>query len=112
LDIDKEMLKGYIESMLLSLLMKEDLYGYELSKRIKSLSNDTFELKEGTLYVVLKRLENNNLVCPYWDDGQSGGGRRRYYKITTEGLIYLAKKKEEWSFFKTIIDAFFDSFEA
>ena len=112
MDIDKEMLKGYIESILLSLLIKEDLYGYELSKRIKTISNDTFELKEGTLYVVLKRLENNNLVSPYWDDGQSGGGRRRYYKITTEGLNYLTKRKEEWAFFKKIIDAFFNSCES
>jgi PadR family transcriptional regulator PadR len=107
LDIDKEMLKGYIESIILSLIVKEDLYGYEISKRVKILSLNTFELKEGTLYVVLKRLENNNLVCPYWDDSQSGGGRRRYYKITAEGLEYLANKKEEWSFFKNIIDTFF-----
>ena len=107
MDIDKEMIKGYIESIILSLLKNEDLYGYEISKRVRSISRDTFELKEGTLYVVLKRLENNNLILPYWDDTESGGGRRRYYKITEQGIDYLFNKKDEWMFFRNIIDTFF-----
>lgn len=107
MDINKEMLKGYIESIILSLLKNEDLYGYEISKRVRNISRNTFELKEGTLYVVLKRLENNNLISPYWDDTESGGGRRRYYKITEQGIAYLLKSKDEWMFFKNIIDTFF-----
>ncbi|MDP4177011.1 MAG: PadR family transcriptional regulator [Bacillota bacterium] len=106
MEIDKEMIKGYIESIILSLLKKEDLYGYEISKRIRSISRDKFEIKEGTLYVVLKRLENCKLISPYWDDTETGGGRRRYYKITNEGTEYLSKKIEEWNFFKDIIDLF------
>lgn len=106
MEIDKEMIKGYIESIILSLLKNDDLYGYEISKRIRSISKDTFEIKEGTLYVVLKRLENNKLIVPYWDDTESGGGRRRYYKITAEGHEYLSNRKKEWSFFKGIIDTF------
>jgi len=107
LDLDKEMIKGYIESIILSLVKNEDLYGYEISKRVKNFSEDTFELKEGTLYAVLKRLENNELVSPYWDDTESGGGRRRYYKITDRGIHYLNRKKEEWLFFRSVIDTFF-----
>lgn len=107
MSIDKETIKGYIESIILSLLKNEDLYGYEISKRVRSISENTFELKEGTLYVVLKRMENNNLVSPYWDDTESSGGRRRYYKITDAGREYLIRKKEEWIFFKNIIDVFF-----
>lgn len=106
MEIDKEMIKGYIESIILSQLHQEDLYGYEISKRIRSISENTFEIKEGTLYVVLKRLENSKLITPYWDDTESGGGRRRYYKITAEGKEYLVKRKEEWNFFKAIIDTF------
>ncbi|MDR3602817.1 MAG: helix-turn-helix transcriptional regulator [Desulfosporosinus sp.] len=54
MDIDKEAIKGYVESILLSLLKNEDLYGYEIAKRVRNISKDTFEIKEGTLYVVLK----------------------------------------------------------
>lgn len=107
MEIDKETIKGYTESIILSLLKKEDLYGYEISKRIRAISENTFEIKEGTMYVVLKRLENNNFILPYWDDTESGGGRRRYYKITEEGIQYLIVKKKEWDFFKNIIDVFY-----
>lgn len=105
--MDKEMIKGYIESIILSVLENEDLYGYEISKRIRNISENTFEIKEGTMYVVLKRLENNELISPYWDDTESGGGRRRYYKITEQGINYLKNKKDEWLFFKNIIDTFY-----
>ncbi|MFL0250174.1 PadR family transcriptional regulator [Clostridium neuense] len=64
-------------------------------------------IKDGTLYVVLKRLEKNNLISPYWDDTETGGGRRIYYKITEDKKNYLVTKKEEWFFFKNIIDIFF-----
>ncbi|MFL0267967.1 PadR family transcriptional regulator [Candidatus Clostridium radicumherbarum] len=107
MEIDKEMIKGYIESIILSVLVNEDLYGYEISKRIKNISENTFEIKEGTMYVVLKRLETNELISPYWDDTESGGGRRRYYKITEKGVNYLNNKKSEWTFFKNIIDTFY-----
>ena len=107
MEINKEMLKGYLESIILSLLQKEDLYGYEILKRIKEKSNDTFSIKEGTLYIILKRLEVNNLISSYWSNSISGGGRRRYHKITEEGLSYLKEKKSEWLFFKGILNNFF-----
>ncbi|MDD4347369.1 MAG: helix-turn-helix transcriptional regulator [Desulfitobacteriaceae bacterium] len=72
------------------------------------MSKNTFEIKKGTLYVVLKRLENNHLVMPYWDDTKTGGGRRRYYKITDQGMGYLTRKKDEWVFFRAVIDTFFE----
>lgn len=107
MDVNSEVLKGYIDLILLSLLLNESLYGYELSRRIRISSNETFELKEGTLYLALKRLEKNDLVEGYWDDTQSGGGgRRRYYKITERGINRLNIKKSEWLFFRNLIDGF------
>lgn len=106
MEINKEMIKGYIESIILSLLENEDLYGYDIAKKIRNLSEEMFEIKEGTMYVVLKRLENNELVESYWDDSISGGGRRRYHHITDEGKKYLEKSRKEWNFFKGIVDNF------
>jgi len=106
MEINKEMIKGYIESIILSLLVDEDLYGYDIAKKIRNVSEETFEIKEGTMYVVLKRLESNGLVESYWDDSISGGGRRRYHHVTDEGKRYLERTKEEWQFFKTIVDKF------
>jgi len=100
------MIKGYIESIILSLLADEDLYGYDIAKKIRNISEEMFEIKEGTMYVVLKRLENNGLVESYWDDSASGGGRRRYHHITDKGKKYLENSQREWRFFKNIIDKF------
>lgn len=106
MEIDKEILKGYIDTILLSLLHKQPLYGYELAKRAREMSGGSFELKEATLYLALKRLEKQHLVTSYWDDSVSGGGRRKYYKITDDGALRLQNKKQEWEFLKNTIDIF------
>ena len=59
LEVNKEVLKGHIDTLILSLLHNRDMYGYELAKLVRQKSDDQFELKEGTLYLSLKRLEKN-----------------------------------------------------
>ena len=81
MELNKEIIKGHVESIILSLLQEKDLYGYEISKLIRENSKEAFEVKDGTLYVVLKRLEKLGLVISYWGDCKSGGGRRKYFKI-------------------------------
>ncbi|EFM09485.1 transcriptional regulator, PadR-like family [Paenibacillus curdlanolyticus YK9] len=108
MDLNKEMIKGNIESVILSQLKEEDLYGYEICKRIRDISEHTFEIKEGTLYIVLKRLEKNGMVRSYWNEStESGGGRRRYYQINEEGIRYLTERKQQWDFLKNMMDLFY-----
>lgn len=107
LEFDKEVLKGYIDSIVLSTLKTEDMYGYLILKKIKEISNDQFEIKEATLYVSLKRLEKRGLLKGYWNDNsKTNGGRRRYYKITKDGLNTLKENSKEWNVLKIIIDKF------
>jgi PadR family transcriptional regulator PadR len=108
MEINKEMLKGYIDTILMSLIKECPMYGYELAKRVREISEETFELKEGTLYLSLKRLEKNGYVTSYWDDSESGGGRRKYYSITDEGINYIHKKNEQWVFMRKLIDKFME----
>ena len=105
MEINKEILKGYIDTIILSMIDRRDMYGYELSKYVKEESNHAFELKEGTLYLALKRLETNGLTESYWDESFEGG-RRKYYRITDVGKAFLMSKKDEWTFFKKIMDQF------
>lgn len=107
MEINKETLKGYLESIVLITILKEDLYGYDIVKKIQSFSNNTFEIKEGTVYVILTRLKNNGLITSYWGDDESNGGRRKYNRITKEGVEYLKNKKEEWLYFNNILEVFF-----
>lgn len=108
MEVNKEMVKGCIESIILSLLKNDKMYGYDISKKIRTISKETFKIKEGTLYVVLKRLENSKFVQSYWDDSESGGGRRKYHHITKDGLKYLEDKEKEWEFFKNIMNKFLE----
>jgi PadR family transcriptional regulator PadR len=105
LEIEREMLKGYIDIIILALLYGEDLYGYELGKRVKNLTQNSFELKEGTLYLAFKRLEQSGFISSYWGE-ESVGGRRKYYKLLPDGRRHLSARKKEWEHLKKIMDLF------
>jgi PadR family transcriptional regulator PadR len=105
LGIEKELLKGHIDIIILALLYGEDLYGYELAKRAKKQTGNRFELKEGTLYLAFKRLERSRFVKSYWG-GESEGGRRKYYSILPKGRQYLLAAKREWEQLRVIMNLF------
>lgn len=111
MEISKEVLKGHIDTIILSLLNTKEMYGYELAKLVREKSGEQFELKEGTLYLSLKRLEKNNWITSYWGDEQGPGGRRKYYKLTELGTSGLKEKYEEWQFIKRILDSFLEGGE-
>lgn len=107
LEFDKEVLKGYIDSIVLSVLYDEDMYGYLIAKKIKEKSMSEFDIKEATLYVSLKRLEKKGYLKGYWNDSEgTSGGRRRYYSITQEGKEIFIRSSEEWNALKGILDNF------
>lgn len=106
LEISREILKGHIDTLILSLLHQRDMYGYELAKIVREKSEEQFELKEGTLYLSLKRLEKNNWISSYWGDEQGPGGRRKYYKVTSLGKQNFEAKRLEWQFVKKMMDSF------
>ena len=95
--LNKELLKGSTNMLVLSLLENENMYGYQMIKKLSEKSQNIFELKEGTLYPILHSLEEKNYITSYWDD--TGIKKRKYYSITKEGKKHLKQKKEEWSMF-------------
>ncbi len=101
--MNKEMMKGSIDILLLSLMQKEDLYGYEMAKRLKEKSNDLYSMGEGTLYPALQRLEKQKLIASYWGESE-GGGRRKYYTLTEAGKKELIEKLKEWDFLNNLIN--------
>lgn len=106
LEINKEVLKGHIDTIILSLLHSRDRYGYELAKNVRDQSANQFDLKEGTLYLSLKRLEKNKWITSYWGNEQGPGGRRKYYKLTAEGVEGYLVKRSEWEFLKHMMESF------
>lgn len=100
--MDKEIMKGSIDILLLSLLNKRDMYGYEMVKTLKENSNELYNMSEGTLYPALKRLENKNWLQAYWGNSESGG-RRKYYRLTENGKKELNRKLQEWTQLSNLI---------
>src|SRR5699024_10004075 len=100
-ELDKEMMKGSIDLLILTLIEKEDMYGYDISRKIKTLSDDTYEMSEGTLYAALKRMERKSWIESYWLETESG--RRKYYKMTIDGTKELSKKQDNWRWMDQLI---------
>ena len=83
--------------LVLSLLEDENMYGYQMIKKLSEKSQNVFEFQEGTLYPILHSLEEKNYITSYWDN--TGAKKRKYYSITKEGRKHLKEKKSEWKTF-------------
>lgn len=101
--IEKSLLSGSTPLLVLSLLKDGDKYGYEMIEELAKRSDDTFQLKEGTLYPLLHSMEKEKLVVSYTK--QTPGGReRKYYRLTAEGLEQLEQKEREWKRFSRAVN--------
>jgi transcriptional regulator len=95
--MDSRLLSGTVEMLILEVLSETSLYGYRIVRSVLERSNGTFELKEGSLYPALHRLERQKLLTSFWEEAD--GRRRKYYKLTPAGKKMLAKKRKEWKQF-------------
>lgn len=95
--INKELLKGSTSMLILEMLKTENMYGYQMIRKLSEKSEKVFELKEGTLYPILHGLEEEGVITSYWDE--TTAKKRKYYAITEKGKKQLKDKKEEWNLF-------------
>lgn len=96
--ISKEFLGASSLLLVLSLLEESDKYGYEIIRELDARSDGTFQLKEGTLYPVLHKLEKSGLVHSYMNNGDNGK-QRKYYHITEKGKRQFIEEKKLWKSF-------------
>ena len=102
--IDKSLMTGSTTLLILSLLAREEMYGYQMITELARRSDRTFELKEGTLYPILHALEADRLVTVREKEAETGRVRK-YYRITRKGMKALEEKKEEWNVFTEKVNA-------
>jgi len=91
---ESQLLKGVAPVVVLEILSRGRMYGYELSQAIEQRSGDILTLGKGTLYPLLYNLEAQKLVKGKWQQADSGR-KRRYYSITSKGKSQLAKQKAQ-----------------
>ncbi|MBI5352233.1 MAG: PadR family transcriptional regulator [Chloroflexi bacterium] len=101
----KELNSGTSSLVLLSVLSrsKEAMYGYQIAKLLEESGPEIPMMKQGTLYPVLRSLEENGLLESTVEPSVSGPPRR-YYQITKEGRVALDEWLEVWKQTKKFVD--------
>ncbi len=103
MNISKELSKGSNALLVLSVISKGDLYGYQIIRTVATLSEDVFQMNEGTLYPILHALEKNGFLESYWSEGSETSRRRKYYRITEKGIKELEKQEQEWKDYSSAV---------
>ena len=98
-----DLLRGHTDTVVLSVLLKGDNYGYEIHKSIIDKLGGEYELKEATLYSSYKRLESGGYITSYWGD-ETLGGRRKYYSISESGKELFRQNKFDWIKTQTVLN--------
>jgi DNA-binding PadR family transcriptional regulator len=94
--VDKELIAASTEPLILSLLARQENYGYELIQQVRRLSEGEIEWTDGMLYPVLHRMERKGLIKARWVVVENGR-KRKYYSIKPHGQDALKKRREQWN---------------
>lgn len=100
--IDKTLLAGSTATLILKLLDTQDMYGYQIIEELARRSDDTFQLKAGTLYPLLHGLEKKGYLDSYEQNADSAR-IRKYYHLTGKGRKFLKEKTAEWKTYSTAV---------
>jgi PadR family transcriptional regulator PadR len=103
--IHGDMLRGHLDTMILSMLERGEAHGLEILARLEGAGCGLLRLKEGSLYPALYRLEAAGKVKAAWEAEPHGrrGARRRIYQLTSKGKRELNKGRQTWTSFVTVV---------
>lgn len=100
--------RGVAEACVLSLLQEQERYGFELAR---ALTDSGLVASEGTIYPLLTRLRQQDLVETTWR-ASTEGPPRRYYRLTDNGQLALAAFADQWKVFRVAVDRILRSGQA
>jgi PadR family transcriptional regulator len=102
-NLDRELLHGNAETLVLALLARGECYGYQIRKELAVRSGHYFQFAFGRLYPLLRSLERRRLVKARWV--KAGKVRKRkHYEITTKGRAELQERKRKWRQFSDAME--------
>lgn len=99
-----DLVRGTLETIVLEVVAPRAMYGYEICKVVDKRSGGQLELREGSLYPALHKLEKAGMLASRWVESEEGR-RRKYYELTGEGRKELERRREEWRRFAGVMDA-------
>ena len=90
-----ELKKGSVQMLLLAILEEAPKYGFQIIRELREATNGFFDLKEGTLYPALRRLEGKGYLEGVWNT-ETEGSPRKYYHMTDSGRKTLKEATKVW----------------
>lgn len=110
-EFERQLKKGVLKMVVLGLICHKPNYGYELLSQVDKQSGGMLAMKEGTLYPILYRLEDEGLITAKWqtnDDSlvKNRSAPKKIYSATDKGCLALREQREVWKRFSKCIDSF------
>ena len=102
----QQLKKGVLEMLVLKLICEKPAYGYELLSELKKSSQGWFCLKEGTLYPILYRLEDDGMIRSQWSTGEGRTAPKKTYEATDSGRAENLRRQRVWQEFDETVNAF------
>jgi PadR family transcriptional regulator PadR len=90
-----DILPGTLDLLILKSLVLEQMHGMGISRRIAQITNGTFEVKAGSLFPALHRMEQAGWISSIWAESETKR-RARFYKLTRTGRRRLNAESERW----------------
>jgi len=89
------LLQGTLDVLILKVLALEPMHGLGISRRVAQVTNDTFQVKPGSLFPALHRMEEAGWLSADW--GESENNRRaKFYRLTKRGHLQLKQETDNW----------------
>lgn len=90
-----ELLQGTLDLLILKTVALGPLHGYSIAQRIRQVSKDVLQVRQGSLYPALHRLEERGLLDAYWGETESGR-EAKFYKLSRNGKAQLGREAANW----------------
>lgn len=103
----QQLKKGVLEMLVLEAVCRKETYGYELLTTLREASGGLFTLKEGTLYPILYRLEDDGMIVSSWSTGEGRAAPKKMYSSTEQGRAARLRHRQVWREFTAAVDGFY-----
>lgn len=90
-----DLIQGTLDVLILKSLATEARHGWAIAKRIQAASGDVLQIKQGSLYPALHRLEHQGLIRAEWRTNETGR-EARFYSLTRAGRAQLQAELDQW----------------
>jgi PadR family transcriptional regulator, regulatory protein PadR len=93
---DAELLQGTLDMLILKVAALGPIHGYAIVQRLRQISNEALQIRQGSLYPALYRLENRGWLTSEWKTTE-GGRDAKYYSVTNAGRQQLDAETASWN---------------